>query len=77
MAAYTSDQPAFTTTTSTTFNANFTLYNSYPYFINIVSQTYTLLLKQYFSDAPLNITLTNKLTTSTNLQAYTTYPKTP
>jgi hypothetical protein len=79
MTAYTGDQPLLTTATSTTFTFNnISLFSSYPNNNNsYTAQTYVLLLTQYYGDSITSFISSYKSTTSTNLQAYTKYPKTP
>jgi len=79
MTAYTGNQPQLTTATSITFLLNnISLFYLYPNNNNsYTAATYVPFLIQYYGDTTTNFASSYKSLTSTNLQTYTTYPKTP
>ena len=75
MAAYTGSQPEFTTANATSFSPP-----TYGFPLNWPSQstaTYAILLRSYTGEIPVSFETSVRPLTSTNLQAYTTYPKIP
>ena len=76
MAAFTGSQPIGTTETATTFILNNTSIVNFKNFFNQLSASFQHTVADFIGDSPLQ-QINNRSITSTNSQAYTTYPKIP